>query len=163
MKKSLAILSILGIFTLYSCNSGEKTERKSVVEVEKEVVKGEENKGEAQIIIDGITCPLGCAKTIEKKLSVTDGVLSAEVNFEEKAAYVNYHPEQISEKELVEVIENIADGVYKVVRVKVKEERKATRSDMDNHSNANREEDLEQSFTLYVPDIFSAIAKFYSL
>ncbi|RMG75857.1 MAG: heavy-metal-associated domain-containing protein [Bacteroidetes bacterium] len=166
MKKSLVIFFVFGIIAFYSCNSETKTKETTSVEIEKQVLTGNENKGEAKIVIEGMTCPMGCAKTIEKKLSLTEGVLSADVNFEEKTAYINYNPEQVNEKQLIEVIENIADGAYKAIKAEVKEERKEKHSEVKNNtSSSNSDDDIQvkKSYNLYIPDIFSAIAKFYSL
>jgi Cu+-exporting ATPase len=164
MKKYLVLLFIAGTIAFISCNSKEKEVKQVEVEIEKEVIKGDENKGEAKILIEGMTCPMGCAKTIEKKLSVTEGVLSADVNFDEKTAYINYNPEKVNEKQLIEVIENIADGAYKAIKAEVKEEVKSDETESVSGSKVSQKEDkLEQSFVIYIPDIFSAIAKFYSL
>mgnify|MGYP001403900313 FL=1 len=44
----------------------------------------------AEFNIEGMTCAIGCAKTIEKKLAKMDGVKSAKVDFEKKLAQVEY-------------------------------------------------------------------------
>ena len=38
----------------------------------------------AEFGIEGMTCAMGCAKTIEKKMAKMDGVKSAKVDFEKE-------------------------------------------------------------------------------
>ena len=51
-------------------------------------------KVKAQIPITGMTC-VNCAATIEKGLSDTEGVESANVNLASEKATVEYHPSKI--------------------------------------------------------------------
>jgi len=41
----------------------------------------------ASFTISGMTCAIGCAKTIQDELSETDGVQKATVDFDKKAGY----------------------------------------------------------------------------
>ena len=50
----------------------------------------------ASFKIDGMVCPDGCAKMIEKKLNGMNGVQEAKVNFETKTATVNFDLDQLS-------------------------------------------------------------------
>ncbi|MEL1244841.1 heavy-metal-associated domain-containing protein [Flavobacterium sp. DGU11] len=68
--------------------------------------------------IDGMTCPEGCAATIEKKLAGLDGVEDAKVDFEKKTATVSFDAAKQTPEKLVETVEKIADGAYKVSDVK---------------------------------------------
>jgi periplasmic mercuric ion binding protein len=68
--------------------------------------------------IDGMTCPQGCAATIEKKLANLDGVDNAKVDFEKKTATVSFDATKQTPEKLVETVEKIADGAYKVSDVK---------------------------------------------
>ena len=68
--------------------------------------------------IDGMTCPMGCAATIEKKLANLDGVTKAKVDFEAKTATVSFDAAKQTPEKLVETVEHIADGAYKVSDVK---------------------------------------------
>lgn len=68
--------------------------------------------------IDGMTCPMGCAATIEKKLAKLDGVADAKVDFEKKTATVSFDASKQTPEKLVETVEHIADGAYKVSDVK---------------------------------------------
>jgi Cu+-exporting ATPase len=65
--------------------------------------------------IDGMTCEIGCARTIQSKLSKTEGVKLAQVNFSDKKGIVEYDANIITEKEIIATVEKIADGdLYKV-------------------------------------------------
>ena len=68
--------------------------------------------------IDGMTCPMGCAKTIEQKLSDMDGVEDAKVDFDSKTATISFDPAVQTPETFVQTVEKIADGAYKVSDVK---------------------------------------------
>ncbi|MXN93053.1 hypothetical protein GR160_17645 [Flavobacterium sp. Sd200] len=68
--------------------------------------------------IDGMTCPMGCAATIEQKLSKMDGVESAKVDFDSKTATISFDPAKQTAETFVQTVEKIADGAYKVSDVK---------------------------------------------
>ena len=68
--------------------------------------------------IDGMTCPMGCAATIEKKLAGMEGVQKAKVDFDSKTATISFDAAKQTPETLVETVEKIADGAYKVSDVK---------------------------------------------
>ena len=69
--------------------------------------------------ISGMTCAVGCAKTIEKELSATTGVKAAAVNFDTKTATVEYDSNTQSPEKIVTIVEKTGDGAtYKVSNVK---------------------------------------------
>jgi|SRR6478672_9313191 len=73
----------------------------------------------ASFKIDGMVCPDGCAKMIEKKLSGMDGVQNVKVDFETKTATVNFDLDKLSATDLVKTVETAGDGkTYKVSEVK---------------------------------------------
>ena len=73
----------------------------------------------ASFDISGMTCAMGCAKTIEENLSKVDGVQKATVDFDTKTATVEYDNGKQTPEKLVEVVEKSADGkTYKVENVK---------------------------------------------
>lgn len=92
-------------------NSAEGTTKKEVAAA----VKPET----ASFKIDGMVCPDGCAKTIEKKLSEMDGVQNAKVDFEKKEATINFDLDKLKSEDLVKAVETTGDGkTYKVSDVK---------------------------------------------
>jgi mercuric ion binding protein len=73
----------------------------------------------ASFTIDGMTCPEGCAKTIEKKLSEMEGVQNAKVDFDKKQATVNFDLDKLTSDDLVKAVQTTGDGqTYKVSNVK---------------------------------------------
>jgi mercuric ion binding protein len=69
--------------------------------------------------VDGMTCAIGCAKTIETKLSQMKGVQKATVDFDQKLAVVQFDAAVLSSEDLVKAVESTADGAtYKVSEVK---------------------------------------------
>ena len=73
----------------------------------------------ASFHIEGMTCAIGCAKTIEEKLSKMDGVQKAKVDFDKKEATVNFDLDKLKSEDLVKAVETTGDGkTYKVSDVK---------------------------------------------
>ena len=70
--------------------------------------------------IKGMTCEMGCAKTIEKKLSNLDGTSLVKVNFENETASVLFNLNKIDKDILKSTIESIGDEkTYKVENIKI--------------------------------------------
>lgn len=92
-------------------NNNETTE----VEASKETAANLET---TSFEIEGMTCAIGCAKTIENKLAKMDGVQEAKVDFDSKTATIQYDAAQQTPEKIVETVEGIADGAYKVANVK---------------------------------------------
>lgn len=63
----------------------------------------------AEFTIEGMTCALGCAKTIEKKLSAMEGVKSAVVDFDKKIAMVEYDEASVTPLALEETVKKTGD------------------------------------------------------
>ncbi len=75
----------------------------------------------ASFKIEGMTCAMGCAKTIESKLSKLDGVQKATVDYDKKEATVEYDAAVLTSEKLTKAIEATGDGeTYKVSEMKTK-------------------------------------------
>ena len=71
--------------------------------------------------IDGMSCAMGCAKTIEKKLAEMNGVQKATVDFDKKEAIVEFDATIQTPEKLTQLVEAVADGkTYKVSEMKIK-------------------------------------------
>jgi copper chaperone CopZ len=113
----------LAVTTLFfvSCKNNDKAlvETTKKTDIKKEiaaVVKPET----ASFSIDGMTCAVGCAKTIEKQLSEMDGVQNAKVDFDKKVATVNFDLDKLKSEDLVKAVESTGDGqTYKVSNIKL--------------------------------------------
>lgn len=74
----------------------------------------------ASFTIKGMTCAIGCAKTIQEELNGLDGVQNATVDFEKELATVSFDKTILSIQKLTKVVEATADGkTYKVSNVKM--------------------------------------------
>ena len=66
------------------------------------------------LAISGMTCEIGCAKTIQSKLSKKEGVLAAKVVFIDSIATIEFDGNTTSKKDLITFVEGIAGGdLYK--------------------------------------------------
>ena len=86
------ILSLTSLFIFFGCTQQPKPAIKEVnthVEITKDSIAS--NLSEASFSISGMTCKMGCAKTIEKNLIKMEGVQQASVDFETSIATVLYN------------------------------------------------------------------------
>lgn len=85
--------------------------------VKKEIAAA--NLQEASFKIDGMTCAIGCAKTIEEELNGLDGVKAAKVDFEKKSASISFDKTILTPKIITKVVQATGDGkTYKVSNMK---------------------------------------------
>lgn len=74
----------------------------------------------ASFTIKGMTCAIGCAKTIQEELNGLDGVQTATVDFEKESATVSFDKTVLTPEKLTKVVEATADGKsYKVSNMKI--------------------------------------------
>lgn len=85
--------------------------------VKKEIASA--NLQTASFTIDGMTCAIGCAKTIEEELNGLDGVQKASVDFEKKSATISFDKTILNPDNIAKVVEATGDGkTYKVSNMK---------------------------------------------
>ena len=110
---ALAFVSLL----MTSCKKEAATTTEKTAETpKKEVVIAAENVQTASFEIEGMTCAIGCAKTIEEELGGLEGVQKATVDFDSKKATVVFDKTIQNQDNLTKVVEATADGkTYKVV------------------------------------------------
>ena len=116
--KHILTLTLIATFA-FSCKN-EKNPEVKTVEVETEVVKELDPNAtyaKAEFTIDGMTCQIGCAATIQKKISKMDGVKSATVDFDRKLAMVEYNEAKVTPTTLEEAVVKVSD-TYKVSDMK---------------------------------------------
>ena len=103
------IISILAIsILLMSCS-----ETKKETAIEKPEVKTEElaaNYKSIEVNIEGMTCEIGCARTIQSKLSKVDGISYSKVDFESKKGIFTFDANKISQEDITKKIDGIAGG-----------------------------------------------------
>jgi len=86
--------------------------------VKKEIAAA--NLQTASFTIKGMTCAIGCAKTIQEELNGLDGVQTATVDFEKESATVSFDKTILTPEKLTKVVEATADGKsYTVSNMKI--------------------------------------------
>ncbi|QBN18981.1 heavy-metal-associated domain-containing protein [Flavobacterium nackdongense] len=74
----------------------------------------------ASFTIKGMTCAIGCAKTIQEELNGLEGVQNATVDFDKELATVSFDKTVLNPEKLTKVVEAVADGkTYKVSNMKL--------------------------------------------
>jgi Cu+-exporting ATPase len=119
--KLVLAVAVLSLIT-FSCKNEKELETKTV-EVETEVkneIAADATIAKAEFNIEGMTCAMGCAKTIEKKLSKMEGVKSAKVDFEKKLAMVEYDEATVTPTSLEATVTKVGDA-YTVNNMKTVE------------------------------------------
>lgn len=97
--------------------STSATTETSAPKVKKEIAAA--NLQTASFTVEGMTCAIGCAKTIQEELSGLDGVQKATVDFDKKLATVSFDKTIQTPESLTKVVEATADGkTYKVSNMK---------------------------------------------
>lgn len=75
----------------------------------------------SQFSIEGMTCEIGCVRTVKSHLSKMDGVLRIEMDFDTARTIdfstVEYNNKIISAEEMQTEIESIANGLYTVTEI----------------------------------------------
>ncbi len=79
------------------------------------------------LAISGMTCEIGCAKTIQSKLSKKEGVLNAKVIFTDSIANIEFDANTTSKQDLIAFVDGIAGGeMYKASETSAKKTHKCT-------------------------------------
>jgi Cu+-exporting ATPase len=120
--KNILAIALISV-SVIACKSDKEPEVKTV-ETTSEVNTNAAKKldpnatyAKAEFGIEGMTCAMGCAKTIEKKMAKMDGVKSAKVDFDKEIAMVEYDEAMVTPKTLEEAVAKAGD-TYKVKDMK---------------------------------------------
>ena len=120
--RSLSVIAL--VFCLVSCKNTVEPEVKTVdtavLETPTELDKNA-TYAKVEFNIKGMTCAMGCAKTIEKKMAKMDGVKMAKVDFENELAMVEYDEAKVTPQSLEETVTKVSE-VYKVEDIKTVEQ-----------------------------------------
>lgn len=120
--KIIAALAISGL-VFVSCKKEEDKNLANIKNIEsapkEQKAIAAENVQTASFEIEGMTCAMGCAKTIEKELSALDGVEKATVDFDKKTATVVFDKTVQNQENLTKTVQATGDGkTYKVLNFK---------------------------------------------
>lgn len=119
LKNILKLTFILII--LSSCKTDKKVEIKTIdVSSEKISQKLDPNAvySKAEFSIKGMTCEMGCAKTIEKKLAKMYGMKSATVDFKNELALVEFDVAKINPLSITKTVNEISN-IYSVENMQI--------------------------------------------
>jgi mercuric ion binding protein len=114
MKTAVSILALA--FFLFSCNDAKKQNSIEKSGIEKQEVAA--NYKTIEVEIEGMTCEIGCAKTIESKLSKTEGITYSKLSFEDNAGKFTFDENKISQEDIAKKIAGIGGGsLYKATKI----------------------------------------------
>lgn len=120
--KTLCVAA-LSFLTVVACKDESQPEVKTVnmeVTAQANTLDPNANYAKAEFGIEGMTCAMGCAKTIEKKIARMDGVKSAKVDFDKEMAMVEYDDAKVTPASLEEAVKRTGE-MYSVKDMKTVE------------------------------------------
>ena len=104
------------LIALSSCKTDRKAEIKTI-EIASDKTNNKlnpnANYSKAEFSIKGMTCEMGCAKTIEKKLAKMEGMKSAIVDFKNERATVEYDVAKVNHSSITKIVNDVS-SVYSV-------------------------------------------------
>ncbi|MGB1211215.1 MAG: heavy-metal-associated domain-containing protein [Lacinutrix venerupis] len=113
-KHTLVLIAIAAV--TFSCKNETEPEVKTApnaTETAEVTKKAEINPNaklaKAEFKIEGMTCAMGCAKTIEKKMAKMEGVKSATVDFDRELAMVEYDEAKVTHESLKNTVTSVSD------------------------------------------------------
>ncbi|WP_299098395.1 heavy metal-associated domain-containing protein [uncultured Winogradskyella sp.] len=110
--KTISLVAIIALVFTSCKNESEPEVITAGIEVsEKDVAQSlDPNATYAKVEfgIEGMTCAMGCAKTIEKKMAKMEGVKSAKVDFDKRLAMVEYDDAKVTPKSLEETVGKVS-------------------------------------------------------
>lgn len=115
---TITLTSLLFVSCKENANGTVSETEENAPKTKKEIATA--NLQTASFSIKGMTCAIGCAKTIEKELNGLDGVQNATIDFEKKSAVVSFDKTIIKPENITKVVEATGDGkTYKVSDLKL--------------------------------------------
>ena len=122
-KKSILTLVLASVLFAGCKEKSNETDSKETTTTEAPKLKKEiavANLQTASFSVEGMSCAVGCAKTIQEDLTKLEGVQKATVDFDTKLATVTFDKTVQTPGKLTAVVEAAADGkTYKVSNMKL--------------------------------------------
>lgn len=120
--RNILALTMLVAFVI-ACKNDAKPEVKTVETETTEVkeLNPDATYAKAEFTVEGMTCAIGCAATIEKKIAKMEGVKSAKVDFDKKLAMVEYDVEKVNPDLLADTVKKTGE-TYSVTDMKTVED-----------------------------------------
>jgi Cu+-exporting ATPase len=98
----------LALLFLVGCAENKPVEKKE--SVSQETAEMAVNLQKIAVDIEGMTCEIGCARTIQSKLSKMEGVTESIVDFETRKGYFTFDANRITKDDVVAKITGVAGG-----------------------------------------------------
>ena len=118
MKNTLAFILLSTSLSIIACNN--PTSPKVVTVETTQNMKADPlpmaEEAFGKLIIEGMTCAIGCAATIEKNLQKTTGITFANVDFETKTAWVVYDAKHLNMEAISMVVKATGES-YSVTKM----------------------------------------------
>ena len=120
MNLGKSILTFLFAILLFAGCKEKTTETTTTSSTETSAPKAKKeiaaaNLQKASFTIEGMTCAIGCAKTIQEELSGLEGVQTATVDFEKKLATVSFDKTKQTPESLTKIVQATGDGKTYIV------------------------------------------------
>ena len=120
MNLGKSILTFLFAILLFTGCKEKTTETTTTSSTETSAPKAKKeiaaaNLQKASFTIEGMTCAIGCAKTIQEELSGLEGVQTATVDFEKKLATVSFDKTKQTPESLTKIVQATGDGKTYIV------------------------------------------------
>ena len=120
MNLGKSILTLLFAILLFTGCKEKTTETTTTSSTETSAPKANKeiaaaNLQKASFTIEGMTCAIGCAKTIQEELSGLEGVQTATVDFEKKLATVSFDKTKQTPESLTKIVQATGDGKTYIV------------------------------------------------
>jgi len=121
--KGISLLFMAAAF-MVSCKQTSNEQKETTTETTEKVASTEVagTMQKATFQVEGMSCAIGCAKVIEGKLAKMDGVKNAKVDFDSKTATLEFDDAKQNTESIKKMVEEIADGAYKVENMTVAKE-----------------------------------------
>lgn len=112
MKATVKISILFALITMVvGCKNQTEPEVKTVTtEVVEKKLNPDAEYLTASFEIEGMACPMGCAKPIEKNLAKLDGVKEAHVDFDTKTATVVYDQEMADQTTFINSVKQTGNA-----------------------------------------------------
>jgi len=159
MKKTLFALSIgVSAVLMSGCGSDSATDSESTYIDNTSSVFANTT---ADLGIEGMVCKQGCAGTIEQSLNSMTGIAACSVDFENNKATVDFDDKVITKDEMVEVIQNLSDGQFKVTSAELKAKSDDSEEVLESSTTASSGDVNVSSGGFQVPNFLDALTEMF--
>ena len=118
MKVKNYLILIVILVAVFSCNTSANN-KQNINNSDTDDVAVIESIKNIEVDIEGMTCEIGCARLIQSKLHKTEGVIFADISFENKLGKISFDANKLSNEDIENEIKKIAGGdLYKVTHSK---------------------------------------------